>query len=220
MKETQLRGIYVDRSKIYTKNLVPGKQVYTERLFKWDGVEYREWIPQKSKLAAGIKNRLTQIGIRPGVKVLYLGASTGTTCSHVSDILGKKGELFALDFAPRTQRELVFLSQTRSNMACLLEDAKCPEDYSSKVPEVDVVFQDIAQRDQAEIFIKNCNMFLKKGGFGLVAVKARSIDVKKKPKQIFTEFRKKLENKLVVVDSKTLEPFEKDHYLFVIKKTK
>jgi fibrillarin-like pre-rRNA processing protein len=214
MREIQLKGIFEDKGRLYTKSLVPGQQVYTERII--DGI-YREWIPMKSKLCAGIMNNLSQIGIKPGSKVLYLGAATGTTCSHVSDIIGKEGELYALDFAPRTQRQLVFLSQTRSNMTCLLEDAKNPGEYATKVPEVDVVFQDIAQRDQAEIFLKNCKSCLKKGGFGLLVVKSRSIDIKRNPRTIFEEVRQKLERAAKIVDSRTLEPFERDHFIFVIK---
>ena len=215
MKETQLKGIYQGRRGIFTKSLVPGQKVYTEKVL--DGI-FREWIPQKSKLGAGIVNGLSQIGIKPGLKVLYLGAATGTTCSHVSDILGEGGELYALDFAPRTQRELVFLAETRSNMTTLLENAKSPSDYADKIPEVDVIFQDIAQRDQPEIFLKNIKACLKKGGFGLIAVKARSIDAKRKPKAIFNEVREKLEKEVVIVDSRSLEPHQKDHYIFVVKK--
>jgi fibrillarin-like pre-rRNA processing protein len=77
---------------------------------------------------------------------------------------------------------------------------------------------DVAQRNQAEIFIKNCNMFLKKNGFGLLAVKSRSVDITKKPRQVYQEVRKKLERELTVVDYRVLDPFEKDHCMFVVKK--
>jgi fibrillarin-like pre-rRNA processing protein len=214
MRETRLKGIFEDRGKLWTKSLVKGQQVYTEKVVG----DYREWIPEKSKLCAGIKNGISQIGIKPGSKVLYLGAATGTTCSHVSDIIGNEGELYALDFAPRTQRELVFLTETRKNMACMLENAKLPQDYYNKIPKVDVVFQDVAQRDQVGIFLHNCELCLKEGGFGIIAVKARSIDVSKKPKQVFNEVRERLEKVTKVVDSRTLEPFEQDHFMFVIKK--
>lgn len=222
LRESRLKGIYEEsrgRGMQYlTKNFVKGQKVYTEKLIYFNGIELREWIPDKSKLGAAVYNGVSQIGIKPGSKVLYIGAATGTTCSHVSDIIGEDGELYALDFAPRTQRNLVFLTETRSNMACLLEDAKRPEEYKDKVGEVDVVFQDIAQRDQAKIFIKNCQQILKDGGFGLLAVKARSIDVKMNPKDVFNQVREELEKVFTIVDSKTLEPYEKDHYLFVIKK--
>ena len=222
LSESRLKGVFEEsrgrRLQFFTQNLVPGQTVYTEKIISFNGKELRQWIPEKSKLCAGITNGLSQIGIKPGSKVLYIGAATGTTCSHVSDIIGIEGELYALDFAPRTQRNLVFLTETRANMACLLEDAKQPENYKEKVGEVDVVFQDIAQRDQAKIFIKNCTLCLKKGGFGLLAVKSRSIDVKKRPKDVFDEVKEELEKVFTIVDSRTLEPYEKDHYIFVIKK--
>jgi len=222
IRQSQLQGIYVEekgrRKFYYTLNYVRGQKVYTEKIIKQGSDEFRQWIPEKSKLGAAIFNGISQIGIKPGVKVLYLGAATGTTCSHVSDILGTEGELYALDFAPRTQRELVFLAETRSNMATLLEDAKNPESYKSKIPEVDVLFQDIAQRDQAEIFLENIKHCLKRGGFGLLAVKSRSIDFKKKPKIVFEEVRKMLEKKVIIVDQRSLEPYQKDHHFFVVKK--
>ena len=40
--------------------------------------------------------KANQIGIGPGYIVLYLGASSGTTVSHVSDIIGEKGSVFSL----------------------------------------------------------------------------------------------------------------------------
>lgn len=222
INESQLKGIYFEQrgkwKNYFTLNLVPGQKVYTEKLIKEKGKEFREWIPEKSKLGAAIYNGVSQIGIKPSSKVLYLGAATGTTCSHVSDIIGKEGELYALDFAPRTQRELVFLSETRENMAPMLEDAKNPENYSSKIPKVDVVFQDIAQRDQTDIFLRNIKECLRDGGFGLFAVKSRSIDFSKKPRDVFEEVRKRLEKEVVIVDKRSLEPYQKDHYFFVVKK--
>ena len=112
--ESRLKGIYEEsrgrRMQYFTKNFIKGQKVYTEKLINFNGVELREWIPEKSKLGAAVYNGVSQIGIKPGSKVLYIGAATGTTCSHVSDIIGKDGELYALDFAPRTQRNLVFLT--------------------------------------------------------------------------------------------------------------
>ncbi len=214
------RGVYcLDGKKIslFTKNLVPGKSVYNEKLFK-DDFEYREWNHKKSKLGAGLLKGISQIGVKPGSVVLYLGSATGTTVSHVSDIIGNEGFVFALDFAPRVLRELVFLAEERKNIAPLLEDAFHPKRYADKISAVDVVFQDIAQRNQVEIFLRNLDMFLIKGGFGLLAVKARSVDVTKKPSQVFREVRTALEKKVTIVDYKTLDPFEKDHCLFVVKK--
>lgn len=218
----RFKGVFESRKGkrpvLLTQNLVPGRNVYGEDLVVDSGVEYREWNPSRSKLGAAIAKQASQIGIYPGSKVLYLGASTGTTPSHVSDIVGPDGFVFALDFAPRTTRELVYLCELRKNMAPILGDARQPQSYAQYLTIVDAVFQDVAQRDQAEIFIKNCNMYLKSGGFGILAVKSRSVDVGKKPKQIFAEIRAYLETRITIVDYRELDPFEKDHCIFICKK--
>ncbi|TRZ06205.1 hypothetical protein HGM15179_020902 [Zosterops borbonicus] len=89
-------GVFICRGRedaLVTRNLVPGESVYGEkRISVEDGdtsVEYRAWNPFRSKLAAAILGGIDQIHIRPGAKVLYLGAASGTTVSHVSDIVGQ-----------------------------------------------------------------------------------------------------------------------------------
>ena len=222
MKENRLKGVWEEKKgkkvSLYTKNLTPRKQVYGERLIKIGKEEFREWNPKRSKLGAALAKGISQMGIKPGSVVLYLGAASGTTVSHVSDIVGKEGFVFAVEFSPVVTRKLVFLCEERKNIAPILEDANHPERYKDYVSEVDVVFQDVSQRNQVSIFLKNYNAFLKKGGFGLLALKARSIDVTKKPKQVFNEVMKELEANTTVVDYRVLEPYEKDHCLFICKK--
>jgi fibrillarin-like pre-rRNA processing protein len=218
MQETRLKGIFELKRRIYTKNFTPGKTVYDEKLFREGNDEYREWNPTRSKLGAAVLKGASQIGIKPGSIVLYLGAASGTTVSHVSDIVGSEGYVFALDFAPRVVRDLYFVCKDRSNVVPLLEDANKPETYAHLINSVDVVFMDIAQKNQEEIFMKNVNMFLKPGGFGLLALKARSVDVSKNPKQVFREVREKLERQIAIVDYRDLEPFERDHCMFICKK--
>ena len=46
------------------------------------------WNPFRSKLAAAILGGVDKIHMKPGSKVLYLGAASGTTVSHVSDLVG------------------------------------------------------------------------------------------------------------------------------------
>ncbi len=223
MQNIKFYEIFEERKKgrrsLFTKNLVPGRQVYGERLVKDNGVEYREWTPFKSKPAAARMKGLNQFGLKPGDKVLYLGAASGTTVSHFSDIVGEKGMIFALDFAPRVVRDLVSLCETRKNIAPLLENANKPDSYKEKIIyPVDFIYQDIAQKNQAEIFMKNVNAFLKNGGYCLLAIKARSVDVAKKPGHVFNEVKKFLRDKVEIVDYRELEPFEKDHAFFVCKK--
>ena len=222
IKETKFRSVFESRKGkkkiLLTKNLVPGSSVYGEKLVQDNDVEYREWNPNKSKLAAAILKGIHQINLKPDTVVLYLGASTGTTVSHVSDIIGKGGFVFALDSAPRVVRELVFLCEQRPNMAPLLADANQPDTYKDRITQVDWLYQDIAQKNQVDIFLKNVDAFLKPDHFALLAIKARSIDVTKEPSVLFDEVKKKLEKSVTIADKVLLNPYQKDHCLFVCKK--
>jgi len=218
IQQSKIFEVYQDKKGIFTKNLTPGKDVYGEKLVRQQDDEFRQWDIRKSKLAAAIVKGTPNIGIRKGDVVLYLGCSTGTTPSHISDMVGEDGFLFGLDFAPRVLRDFVFLCEKRKNMTALLEDAFHPENYADKICQVDVIYQDVAQKNQAEIFLRNCQWFLKKGGYALLAVKARSIDVTKKPKQIFIDIKAKLEKELKIIDYRMLDPLEKDHCMFICKK--
>ncbi len=217
----QIFCIYKDPKgrRLYTKSLLkPAQSHFGERLVKEGGEVYREWEAKRSKLAATVMNGCSNTGIREGSTVLYLGASHGFTPSFVSDMIGREGFMFALDFSPEVTRDLVFLAEERENIAPILGDANQPESYADKVSQVDVVFQDVAQKNQAEIFLKNCRLFLKEGGFGLLAIKARSIDIKRKAKEICQEVRDLVEKEFMVVDFRDLAPHEKEHYMLVIKK--
>ena len=206
------------RNQLYTINLVPGKNVYGERLVKENGIEYREWDAFKSKLAATTLKGSPNIGIRKGDAVLYLGSASGTTVSHVSDIVGNEGFIFAVDIAPRVMRDLIFLCYNRKNIAPILADANKINQLIERISAVDVVYQDVAQKNQIGIFLKNVDLFLKNSGYALLAVKARSIDVTKNPKQIFKDVKEKLEKTLTIIDYRELEPFQRDHCMFICKK--
>ena len=210
MKETYIPGVFKDKNQFFTLNPVKGFRVYNEKIMKKNGIEYRSWNPYRSKLAAALLNNLS-FEIKPSNTVLYLGAATGTTVSHISDI-AKKGAVYAVENAPVAMKKLLTLCNERNNIIPISEDAFHPERYSMIVPSVDLVYQDISQRNQPDIFIKNINRYLKKDGFGLIMVKARSIDVSLKPKKVYENVCEELEkNNLKVVDVIDLSPFEKDH---------
>lgn len=222
IKETGFRNIFEmkkgKKKLLLTLNLAKGVSVYGEKLIAENGVEYRVWKPEHSKLAAAIVKGIKQINLKPDNIVLYLGASTGTTVSHVSDIVGRGGFIFALDSAPRVVRELVFVCEQRPNIAPILADASHPETYKDRIMPVDWLYQDISQKHQVDIFLKNIDAFLKPGHFALLAVKARSIDVTKEPSVIFDQVRKRLEKQVIIADRILLSPYQKDHCLFVCKK--
>lgn len=211
-------NIYLKDNQLATENLVVGTSVYGEQLIKSDNKEYRIWNPTRSKLAASLLNGMEKLDIPENSKVLYLGASTGTTVSHISDII-KDGLIYAVEFSPVTAKKLVRLANQRTNIAPILGDATKPKEYLNIVEKVDLVYCDVAQPTQTELFVKNMNIFAKEEGKGLLMLKARSIDVVQKPKKIFKEEEKKLKEKgFTVLEKIKLEPYEKDHIAFLVEK--
>ena len=210
-------GIYEldidDRKMLATKNMIPGMSVYGERLITDDGTEFRQWDPSRSKLGAMVLKNF-DIPLEADSTVLYLGAASGTTVSHVSDIL-TDGLVYAVEFSPRTMRDLIQLCDQRPNIIPILADANKPQSYAHIVEKVDVVFQDVAQPNQAEIAAVNSKYFLEEHGHLMLSIKSRSIDTVASPKKIFKEEVRKLESgfdiEFEVLERKELEPFHEDH---------
>jgi fibrillarin-like pre-rRNA processing protein len=204
--------------RLATVNLVPGNQVYREKLVKIQDEEFRVWDPYRSKLGAAIMNGLQFLPIVRKAKVLYLGVSTGTTASHVSDIVGPSGIVFCVEHSSRVARDfLERVASFRSNIVPILQDARSPKEYFSVYGPVDVVYVDIAQPDQTEIAILNCKTYLKKGGYMMLVVKTRSIDVTRDPAQVIRSEIKKLSTNFEIVQEINLEPYEGDHGMIVAK---
>lgn len=213
-------GVFVSGGRIFTRNLVPGEKVYGEDLIERDGTEYRSWDYTRSKPAAAIKNGLENFPLKRGMKVLYLGIASGTTASHFSDIVGKDGIIYGVDIAERVLRQIIPIAEKRGNIAPILGDTRKPEDYESLVlSEVDFVFEDVASDDQIPILIRNCDKFLKAGGHAMIAIKSQSIDVTKKPKEVYKEAVSELEKHFDVVEKVELDPHERHHMLVVLHKT-
>jgi len=205
--------------KLATRNLAPGRTVYGEKLLRQGGIEYRLWNPFRSKLAAAILKNLKAVPIKPDHKVLYLGAASGTTASHVSDIVGEKGHVYCVEFSPRAIRELVNnVCLFRPNMSPILEDARIPERYATLVGKVDDIYCDIAQPEQAKVLADNAELFLKEEGWVMLAVKAQSIDVTLEPSEVYKSEIKTLENRGFTVEEVVyLEPYDKAHAMVVAR---
>jgi fibrillarin-like pre-rRNA processing protein len=208
--------------KLATKNLAPGKNVYGERLVKFRGEEYRLWDPYRSKFAAALLKGLETVPIQPDHKILYLGAASGTTASHVSDIVGDDGHVYCVEFASRSIRELVDnVCAFRYNMSPMLADARLPESYSILVGKVDDVYCDIAQPEQARVLADNADLFLVDGGWVMLAVKAQSIDVTKEPSEIYErEINIMKVRGFRISEVVHLEPYDKAHIMIVAEKEK
>jgi len=206
-------------NKLCTKNLVPGKKVYDEFLLKSKQGELRSWDPRRSKPAAAMHKGLNHFPLKQGMKVLYIGVASGTTCSHFSDIVGKDGVIYGIEISDRVLREILPIAKERENIVPILADARKPEDFPW-IEQVDLVYADIAIKDQSEVLIRNCKSFLKSDGFAMIAIKSRSIDVTKRPTEVYKQERNKLERFFNVTDFVELNPFEKDHGYFSLKRKK
>lgn len=212
-------GVFISRSKtdsLCTQNLVKGVSVYSEKRVVVEDTEYRIWNPYRSKLAAGIVSGIDNIHIKPGSTVLYLGAASGTSVSHVSDIVGEEGLVFAVEFSQRSGRELINLAKKRSNIVPIIEDARHPTRYRMLVGMVDTIFSDVAQPDQARIVALNAMYFLKENGGVLMSIKANCVDSTKAPSEVFAmEVDRLRKDGIKPKEQVGLEPYEKDHAIVV-----
>ena len=159
---------------------------------------------------------MDKIYIKPGAKVLYLGAASGTTVSHVSDIVGPEGLVYAVEFSHRSGRDLINVAKKRTNIIPIIEDARHPQKYRMLVGMVDVLFADVAQPDQARILALNAHHYLKNQGHFVISIKANCIDSTAEPEKVFAAEIKKLQaEKLKPQEQITLEPYERDHAVVI-----
>jgi fibrillarin-like pre-rRNA processing protein len=184
-----------------------GAAVYGEQVV--DG--WRRWDPYRSKLGATIEHGL-ETGLGDGARVLYLGAASGTTVSHVADVAGPT---YAVEFAPRPARDLLSVAESRPNLFPLLADARQPEGYSHVVEgDLDLVIQDVATRGQAEVALSNRRFLADEGRLAL-AIKARSEDVTAEPETVFERSLSRLESRYEILGTARLEPYHADHLAVV-----
>ena len=219
----KFKGIYIsgspDRFKLFSKNLVPKTNIYGERLVEFQGEEFREWDPFRSKLAALIlRNPVTNF-LREDLKCLYLGASSGTTISHLSDIVDC-GVIYGVEFAERSIRQLLQNIKNRSNIIPVLGDARYPENYAKSIfTGVDLIYQDVAQPNQAEIAVANSNYYLNDNGILIVAIKSQSIDSIAKSEIVYKEEKRKLEQAgYSIIESINIHKYAANHIILIIKK--
>ncbi|MCS7138693.1 MAG: fibrillarin-like rRNA/tRNA 2'-O-methyltransferase [Crenarchaeota archaeon] len=208
-------------SHIATLSIAPGIIVYGEKIVKIGNDEYRIWNPYRSKIAAAIIKGLKNFFIKPGWRILYLGAASGTTVSHVSDIVGSEGIIYAVEVAHRPFRDFIEkVSGKRRNVVPILGDARSVFEYSWLLQEVETVYCDIAQPDEVSIAVMNADIFLKKGGFLVIALKASSVDSTRKPSEIFRREEANLEatGRYRIEEIVDIEPYAMMHELIISRK--
>jgi len=188
----------------------PGEAgVYGERVL----AGHRVWDPYRSKLAA-LYHLGKGIEITGSMRVLYLGAAHGTTVSHVADYAEV---VYAVELAPRPMQDLIEVAGRRGNIIPVMADAGHPEEYAPVVEEVDLIFQDVASPDQAEIALRN-RPFLASGGHLILVVKTRAIDTTARPEEVEAATAGAIRPSYTILASAWLLPYHRDHVAFICKK--
>jgi fibrillarin-like pre-rRNA processing protein len=216
--QSEWPGVLRRGRELYTRNLRAGERVYGEELVVEDGVEYRHWDPWRSKLAAFLLNGAPRLPFEHPRRVLYLGAAHGTTISHLSDLL-PDAQLFGIEKGGGSFGALLALSRRRPNLYPILADAQLPERYQADVGPVDFLYQDIAQRNQADVFAENATACLSASGSGLLMLKVRSVTQRRSVSAVVAESRTILTRQgLRVVDQRSLAPFSRDHVALAVNR--
>ena len=175
------KRVKIEGRSLWSRNALKGISLRGERLKRQGRIEWRQWNPFTSKIAAGLL-KSQQPGILPtsGSTCLYLGSGHGTTISHLHDqVCGannqSEGTIVAVDISPRCIRDLIHLAEKRPGIIPILADCR---DLASISPflcsEVPWLFQDVSQSGQVDIFIQACERFLASGGTGILSLKSQS----------------------------------------------
>jgi len=217
VKPASWEGVFREGRDLYTVNRTPGTKVYGESLSTVDGVEYRAWDPFRSKLAALLLKGAPEDVLGQPRTVLYLGASHGTTASHLSD-LWPHATIFAIEKSATSFAPLLALARTRPGLVPILADAQLPERYQADVGAVDLLYQDIAQRNQAGIYVENARACLAPGGRGVLMLKVRSVTQQRSTASVVREARSALVAAHLAVTYETpLSPFSREHVALSVR---
>jgi len=210
-------GIFSIDNKLATLNHIKEFRPFSEQLIEIKNKEYRFWDPNRSKLGAAVMKGIKIIPLKKGMKILYLGLAHCYTATFISNIIGEQGIIYGIEFSERCFNESLPIAEKYKNIVPILADVRKPEIYNW-IEKVDILYCDVADPQEVEIFIRNCKKFLKPKGYGLIAIKSRSIDVTKAPKQIYKESIEKLkESGFEIIDWKTLDPFEEAHAMVIVR---
>jgi fibrillarin-like rRNA methylase len=203
-----------DRTELWTETVGREPPVYGERWTESDGRAYRSFEPARSKISAAIVKGWQGPLPAPGEMWLYLGAASGTTCSHVADLVGPAGRVFAVERSLRPFSRLLALADRWPNLLPILGDARDPTAYAGLVPPVHGVYADIAQADQVEILRANAALFLEgEGGLVLLALKTASMGRDSTAVEHVRRAEEGLRSLLDLEPSVRLDPFHRGHYL-------
>jgi fibrillarin-like pre-rRNA processing protein len=203
-----------DRDDLWTETTGEPPAVYGERWESVDGRVVRSFEPGRSKLAAALLRDWDGPVPVPGERWLYLGAASGTTASHVADLLGPGGRLYAVERSARPFARLLRLAERWTNLLPILGDARTPARYADRVPIVEGIYADVAQPDQVALVLANAEMFLRdEGGALVLALKTSSMGRGVPAPSHLKSAEAALSARLDLAPSVRLDPFYRSHYL-------
>ena len=208
-----------EKLRLYTRNIDRGNRVYGERIIQYKENEYREWDPFRSKIAALLLENPINNFLSDDLNCLYLGASSGTTISHLSDIV-TNGIIYGVEFADRSIRQLIQNTSRRKNIIPIFSDARHPDEFAKSIfSNIDLIYQDVSQPNQAEIALNNCNYYLSDKGLLILAVKSQSIDSIQKSEYIYAQEQKILEKGgYDIIESINIHKYAANHIVLLVKK--
>lgn len=217
MEATDWPGVYREGRDLFTANALPGQKVYGETLRTVRGTEYRLWDPFRSKLAAYLARGAPAEVFGTVRKALYLGGAHGTTVSHLSDAW-PAAQIFVIEKSPTAFGPLLALARRRANLLPILADAQLPERYAADVGGVDLLYQDVAQRNQVAIFAENARTCLERTGRGILMLKVRSVTQRRPPAVVAREAKGQLRTEgFPVWNESGLAPFSREHVAFAVR---
>jgi fibrillarin-like rRNA methylase len=203
-----------ERRELWTETAGRPPPVYGER---WRAEEHRTlraFEPARSKLAAGIVAGWRGPLPRPGERWLYLGAASGSTASHVADLVGPAGAVYAVERSVRPFARLLAAAERWPNLLPVLADAREPERYADLVPPVAGLYADIAQPDQVAIVRRNAELLLTGHGCPvLLALKTSSMGRERAPAGHLAHAEAELDARIERSPSVGLAPSHRAHYL-------
>ncbi len=203
-----------DHEEWWTETVGRLPPVYGERWAATGPKNLRSFDPSRSKLAAGLARGWDGPLPRPGETWLYLGAASGTTASHVADLVGPSGTVFAVEKSPRPFSRLLEVAARWPNLLPVLEDAREPENYADLLAPVDGIYADVAQPDQVGILVRNAEFYLgeERGAF-LLALKTPSLGRQRGPSAHLDAAEDVLGGSFELSEPVRLEPFHRGHFL-------
>ena len=170
------------------------------------------WNPYHSKLSAYLMAGGKNWPFKKNSKILYLGSAEGNTISYLSEIC-LTNNITAVEISAVAMAELLVLAKTKENIIPCLEDAHFPEKYRIQANNPEIIYQDIAQNDQVDIFIRNCNYFKPECAF--LMLKTQSISGKNKT--IFEDTKIKLNEIFKNVEIININKWAKGHSAYYME---